>query len=71
VARVKAGQHVSLEELACSRAIAGTPDECLRQTTDCAAQTQATEVCIATHSAGSAAFERGIRLFSEGVIARW
>jgi len=71
VARVRAGQHVSLEEVAGNRAIAGTPDECLRQTTDYAAQTQATEVCIATQSAGPAAFEREIRLFSEGVIARW
>lgn len=71
VARAKAGQNVTLEEFADNRAIAGTPDECLRQVTDYAAQTHATEVCVVTQSTGSVAFEREIRLFSEGVIAHW
>jgi alkanesulfonate monooxygenase SsuD/methylene tetrahydromethanopterin reductase-like flavin-dependent oxidoreductase (luciferase family) len=71
VARARAGRAVSLEEFAGDRAIAGTPDECLRQATDFAARTHATEVCIVTQSADPAAFEREIGLFSEGVIARW
>ena len=71
VARAKAGQNVTLEEFADNRAIAGAPDECLRQVTDYAAQTHATEVCVVTQSTGSVAFEREIRLFSEGVIAHW
>ncbi|MDZ5621013.1 LLM class flavin-dependent oxidoreductase [Nocardioides bizhenqiangii] len=71
VARAKAGQTVTLEEFANDRAVAGTPDECLRQVADYVAQTQATEVCIVTQSAGPVAFEREIRLFSEGVIAHW
>lgn len=71
VSRAKAGRRVTLEQFASNRAIAGTPDECLRKATDYAAQTRATEVCIVTQPASSAAFEREIRLFSEGVIARW
>jgi alkanesulfonate monooxygenase SsuD/methylene tetrahydromethanopterin reductase-like flavin-dependent oxidoreductase (luciferase family) len=71
VARAKAGTKVTLEEFAHNRAIAGTPDECLRQVTDYAAQTRATEVCVVTQSTSSVAFEREIRLFSEGVIAQW
>jgi alkanesulfonate monooxygenase SsuD/methylene tetrahydromethanopterin reductase-like flavin-dependent oxidoreductase (luciferase family) len=71
VARAKAGRPVTLEEFADDRAIAGTADECLRQVTDYARRTQATEVCIVTQSAGPEAFERELRLFSRGVIAPW
>lgn len=61
VARAKAGQAVTLEEFADNRAVAGTPDECLHQMNDDAAQAQATEICIVTQSAGPMAFEREIR----------
>jgi len=71
VARAKAGQRVSLEEFAGTRAIAGTPDECMAQATDYAARTRATEVCIVTQSTDPVDFERELRLFSAGVIARW
>jgi alkanesulfonate monooxygenase SsuD/methylene tetrahydromethanopterin reductase-like flavin-dependent oxidoreductase (luciferase family) len=71
VARAKAGRHVSLEEFADNRAIAGTPDDCLRQVTDYVARTRATEVCVVSQSAGPQAFARELRLFSEGVIASW
>ena len=71
VARAKAGERVTLEEFASTRAIAGTPDECLQQATDHAARTRATELCVVTQSTEPAAFERELRLFSEGVITRW
>ena len=68
VAKVKAGDPVTLREFAEDRAIAGTPGECVDQVRQYAADVAATHVCVVLQAADEGAATRTLELFGRNVI---
>jgi len=68
VAKVKAGDPVTLREFAEDRAIAGTPGECADQVRQYAADVAATHVCVVLQAADEGAATRTLELFGRNVI---
>lgn len=68
VAKVKAGDPVTLREFAEDRAIAGVPSECADQVRQYVADVAATHLCVVTQATHESAAARSIELFGRHVI---